>query len=126
MKKSAAKHLAIIRLHEQGFGEDFQLIGNDLFWSQGKEIISSRQFVIVEEHISMDVTPVRAVLIVFGIVVNHLGIKGILINRCKNYPSGLPPDMREKLADLYLNASGNKFSKKTLIDSSNKHSSNEN
>ena len=59
MKNKAAKHLAIIDLHERGYFEDFQLLGNDLFWSQGKKTIRAGEFAILEEHIITDVGPVK-------------------------------------------------------------------
>jgi hypothetical protein len=44
MKNSFNKQEAVIDLHEKGFTDDFQLIGNDLLWVQGKTFCEGKIF----------------------------------------------------------------------------------
>jgi len=62
---------------------------------------------------------------VFGVIAVYHGIKGIVINRCDNYPSGLAPVKRKKLIDLVANASNHKPIKQQSI-LEKKHTANEN
>lgn len=85
MSKYTAKYEAIIDLHERGYCEDFQWVGNDLLWSQGKEMIRAGDFSIKEYYVFFDSKPLKTRLIILGIIGLHHNIKGILIHRYKKY-----------------------------------------
>jgi hypothetical protein len=115
MKKYIAKYEAIIDLHERGYCEDFQLVGNDLVWLQGKKLIRAGDFSISEYHIFFDSKPLRTSLIIFGVVAFYHDIKGILIHHYKRYPFSIAPVIRKKLNDISVRAQEVKFCK-SLID----------
>jgi hypothetical protein len=50
MRNNVKKQRAIIDLHEKGFTDDFQLIGNDLLWVQEKIYLRSEDFLVLEGY----------------------------------------------------------------------------
>lgn len=111
MKKYSVKYEAIVDLHERGYSEDFQLVGNNLLWLQGKEMVDAADFSIEECHLFYDSNPINTTLIILGVVDLYHGIKGILMNHCKNYPFRLSPVIRKKLNEMAVYALDEKFIK---------------
>lgn len=111
MKKYLVKYEAIIDMHERGYSEDFHLVGNRLLWLQGKEMVETGDFSIEEYHLFYDSSLINTTLIILGVVDLYHGIKGILMNHCKNYPFKLAPVIRKKLDEISVYALEEKFIK---------------
>jgi hypothetical protein len=97
MKTYSNKTDAISDLHRQGFTNDFQLIGNDLLWVQGKSFIRAGEFSILEYIEISDFKNIMNEFIVFGIIAPYHNIKGILLNHYKSYTDVTPPVLVKKL-----------------------------
>ena len=89
---------AVIKLHEKGYTEDFELFGNDLLWIQEKIFIRPKDFVIAEVHRFPEVDGNE--VIVFGVIANAGSTKGILIKDCGKSESDTPEIIRTKLAQM--------------------------
>lgn len=87
-------------LHKNGFTNDFHLIGNDLLWVQENIFIRDDEFAILEYHKITELKKNMDELVVFGIVISHHNIKGILVNHYKSYTSITPPVLARKLDEL--------------------------
>ena len=93
---------AINDLHKQGFTNDFQLVGNDLLWVQGKLFIRAGEFSILEYFkISNSKNDMNG-FVVFGIVALYHNIKGILLDHYKSYANVTPPVLVKKLNELRI------------------------
>jgi hypothetical protein len=97
---------AVNDLHKKGFTNDFQLIGNDLLWVQGKSFIRAGEFAILEYHTIIETKQKsdEHELIIFGIVAPMHHIKGILINHYKSYTTTTPPVIVKKINELKIHA----------------------
>lgn len=95
MKKYTNRADAIDDLHRQGFTNDFQLVGNDLLWVQGKIFIRAGEFSILEYFKIKDAK--NNELLVFGILAPYHNIKGILLDHYKSYTNITPPVLLKKL-----------------------------
>ena len=93
MKIYSNKTEAIIDLHKQGFTDDFQLVGNDLFWIQENVFIRVGEFAITEYYKIEE-------SIILGIVALHHNIKGILLSRTKGKSNPIAPVLLKKLNEL--------------------------
>ena len=80
MKINLNRSDAVTALHNSGFTDDFQLVGNDLLWVQGKIIIRKGEFVIVECHIISEPKKKFKEIVVYGIVAPFHCTKGILLH----------------------------------------------
>lgn len=78
MKTYLSKRKAIVALHEKGFTEDFELVGDNMLWIQEKIWLQREEFAIVECHSVAKYTgqPLR----IFGVVSDKYWAKGILIS----------------------------------------------
>lgn len=88
MKIYFSKSEAVVDLHERGFTEDFQLLGNNLLWKQGKIFLRQKDFSIAEYHGFIDSFGKET--IIFGVIANDLFVNGILINHYKSYTDKTP------------------------------------
>jgi hypothetical protein len=95
---------AIADLHEKGFTNDFQLVGNDLLWVQEHIFLRVGEFFILEYHKITDPGDKMSELVVFGIIAPYHDIKGILLNHYKSYTSTTPPVLVKKLKELAIYA----------------------
>lgn len=93
---------AVSGLHKNGFTNDFQLFGNDLLWVQENIFIRAEEFIILEYHKITELKRSKDELVVFGIVIPHHNIKGILVNHYKSFKSITPPVLLRKLVELSL------------------------
>lgn len=98
MKLYFSKSEAVIDLHERGFTEDFQLLGNNLLWIQGKIFLRQIDFSIVECHRFLDT--VGKETIIFGVISNSSLVNGILINHYKSYTNKTPAIIDNKLKKM--------------------------
>ena len=73
---------AVSKLHKNGFTNDFQLVGNELWWVQEKLCIKMGEFTILECH---KIAERGSSVIVFGIITTDHNIKGILISHYKTH-----------------------------------------
>jgi hypothetical protein len=108
MKIYFSKSEAVIDLHERGFTEDFQLLGNSILWIQGQIFIRQKDFSIAECHSFID--SLGKETIIFGITANGFFANGILINHYKSYTDKTPAIIQDKLkkgASGFLNTEGN-------------------
>ena len=87
-------------LHERGFTNDFQLIGNDLLWVQEKLFIRAGEFSILEYFKISDSSNKQDEIIIFGIIALYHNIKGILLDHYKSYSDVTPPVIVKKLKEL--------------------------
>lgn len=87
-------------LHKNGFTNDFHLIGNELLWVQENIFIRAEEFAILEYHTITELKETMDELVVFGIVIPHHNIKGILVNHYKSYTGITPPVLARKLNEL--------------------------
>jgi hypothetical protein len=98
---------AINSLHQKGFENDFQLLGNNLFWIQGNLFIRAGEFSILEYHeihrSKNNIDEIAA----FGIIALYHNIKGILIHHYKSYTNSTPPVLVKKLNELSIHAAIN-------------------
>lgn len=78
MKKYLSKWKAIIALHERGFTEDFELVGNNMFWIEQKVWLQPEEFEVVEQYNVDDDTGNQ--LVILGVISNYYWAKGILIS----------------------------------------------
>src|SRR5688500_8857611 len=92
----------ISRLHEKGFANDFQMVGNDLFWVQENIVIRAGEFSILEYYEVIGAKDDFNEFFVFGIVAIYHNIKGILINHEKYRSGNTPPVLRKKLNEHRL------------------------
>jgi hypothetical protein len=98
---------AISSFHKKGFENDFQLLGNDLFWIQENFFIRAGEFSILEYHeIHRSKSNVDEIA-VLGIVALYHNIKGILIHHYKDYTNSTPPVLLKKLNELNIHAAIN-------------------
>jgi hypothetical protein len=80
MNTNFKKQEAVIDLHEKGFTDDFQFVGKDLLWVQGKTYVQSGEFSVLESH--RFVTKNKGIIqsgLILGIQSLHHNAKGILI-----------------------------------------------
>ena len=91
---------AVADLHEKGFTNDFQLVGNDLLWVQEHIFLRAGEFSILEYHRITDLGDKMNELVIFGIIAPHHNIKGILLNHYKSYTPTTPPVLVKKLKEL--------------------------
>ena len=108
MKIYFSKSEAVIDLHERGFTEDFQLLGNNLLWIQRKIFLRQKDFSIVECHSFIDSSGKES--IIFGITANGFYASGILINHYRTYTDKTPAIIHTKLKKMasgFLNTGGN-------------------
>ena len=87
-------------LHERGFTNDFQLIGNDLLWVQEKLFIRAGEFSILEYFKINESSNKQDEIIIFGIIALYHNIKGILLDHYKSYSDVTPPVIVKKLKEL--------------------------
>ena len=92
---------AVSSLHKSGFTNDFDLLGNDLWWVQEKLSIRVGEFTILEYH---KITERGSGLIVYGIVATYHNIKGILIHHYKEYKTITPPVIVKKLNEMIMHS----------------------
>ena len=90
---------AISDLHHNGFTNDFQLVGNDLFWVQGDIFIRAGEFAILEYYKITRTDKSLDELIVFGIIAPYHNIKGILLNHYRSYSNTTAPVIVKKLKE---------------------------
>lgn len=102
MKRYTDTAELVIDMHEKGFTQDFQLIGNDLYWLDEDKQVNIGEFNIVEFHKIICVHGHYSRFIVMGIIALHYNIKGILLRRFKSHAMVLPPVINKKLNDLGL------------------------
>ena len=107
MKKFIAAHEIVIDLQERGFCHDFRLIGNDLYWIQGKSITRAGDFFIVEYYRFGNPLKRETEKTIFGILAFSCNAKGILINKTCPPFFMVPPVIMKKLNDLKVKAAGN-------------------
>ena len=86
MKAYSKKGAAIIRLHEKGFTEDFQFVGENILWVQQRLLLSLEEISLLEIHRIPNTADGDTV--VFGVIASQLGIQGILIT-CSKRPSAI-------------------------------------
>ena len=98
MKKYFSKSEAVIDLHERGFTEDFQLLGNNLLWIQGKIFLRQKDFSIEEYHSFIDSSGKET--IIFGVTANGFCASGILINHYRIYTNKTPTIIHSKLKKM--------------------------
>lgn len=98
---------AISGLHKKGFENDFQLLGNDLFWIHENVFIRAGDFSILECYKVTKSKSNKHELMVFGIIAPYHNIKGILITNYKSYKTITPPVLVKKLNELSLHAGFN-------------------
>jgi hypothetical protein len=85
MKNSFNKQEAVIDLHEKGFTDDFQLIGNDLLWVQGKTFLRREDFSVLESYAFVQKNKtVSSSNFILGIQSLQHNAKGILIQHLAN------------------------------------------
>jgi hypothetical protein len=95
MKLYFSKSEAVIDLHERGFTKDFQLLGNNLLWIQGKIFLRQKDFFIVECHHFLEA--VGKETIIFGVTAKSSLVSGILIKHYKSYADKTPAIIDNKL-----------------------------
>ncbi|MBC7827585.1 MAG: hypothetical protein H7122_07560 [Chitinophagaceae bacterium] len=83
---------AVSDLHKNGFTNDFQLLGNELWFVQEKLSIRVGEFIILECH---KITERGSSVIVYGIIATYHNIKGILISHYKG-PKMITPSVLVK------------------------------
>ena len=91
---------AVADMHERGYTNDFRLSGNDLLWVQGKMLVRTGDFAILEYHRFANSRKNRADLILFGILALNNSAKGLLLNHCSKLTMVAPPVMVKKLNDI--------------------------
>lgn len=85
---------AVSDLHTNGFTNDFQLVGNELWWVQEKLCIKMGEFTILECH---KIAERGSSVIVFGIITTDHNIKGILISHYKTHKAIAPSELVQSL-----------------------------
>jgi hypothetical protein len=86
---------AVSELHKRGFTDDFQLLGNVLLWVQGKVLIKSGEFAILECHTVCGTKKRRKGFNVYGIVAPFHNSKGILISHTtRDKQAGTLPELQ--------------------------------
>jgi hypothetical protein len=85
MKSNFKKQDVVINLHERGFTNDFQLIGNDLLWVQGKTYLPKQDHSVLElyKFTRKDKSTIHSDVIL-GIQSLQHNAKGILIHHFTN------------------------------------------
>jgi hypothetical protein len=106
MENYLTAEAAIFDMHQKGYINDFQLIGNDLLWVQEKIFIRSGDFSILECHRLYYEPNGEAHIIVFGIIAHGYDAKGILLNHYAGYTSSTPEIIRKKIIEMHAR-SGN-------------------
>lgn len=86
-------------LHENGFSNDFQLVGNELLWVQENIFIRAGDFGILEYHLVSDCQNPFNEIILFGIIAPCHAAKGILLGHYKRYADGIPAIIIRKMND---------------------------
>ncbi len=97
----------ISHLHKKGFANDFQLVGNDLFWVQENIVIRAGEFSIIEYYKVTGSQNRLDEFLVCGIIALYHNIKGILINHENNCSGSISPVMRKKLNEHRLHGGMN-------------------
>jgi hypothetical protein len=92
---------AICDLHERGYTNDFQLVGNDLLWLQEKFFIRAGEFSITECYRFCNPLQNEPELVVFGVIALFYNAKGILINHYTSYTLTTPPVIEKKLNEMF-------------------------
>ena len=80
MKKYLTQTEAVIDMHKNGFTNDFKLLGKDLLWIQGKTLINSNEFSVLEFHHVINPVPGGDDILLFGILATAYNEKGILLS----------------------------------------------
>jgi hypothetical protein len=105
------KHLngpdIISHLHEKGFANDFQMVGNDLFWVQENILIRAGEFSILEYHKVAGPKNHLDEFFVFGVIALYHNVKGILINHESGRSCPTPPVIRKKINEHRLHGGMN-------------------
>src|SRR5215510_1938773 len=102
MKAYSSSSDAVYDLHQRGFTNDFQLVGNDLLWVQEGMFVRAGEFAILEYHKIVLPKDNMNKEIVFGIAAPYHNIKGILLNHYKSYTDSTPPVLVKKLNELNI------------------------
>jgi hypothetical protein len=102
MKIYLTEQDAVCDLHEKGFIQDFQILGNDLMWVQEKLLVRAGEFVIKECHQFNGRSQKGAGIMIFGVIALYHNVKGILIRHYTNNSLKIPPVILKKLKDLFI------------------------
>ncbi len=104
MKINLTGQEVIEDLHEKGYTNDFQLVGNDLLWVQKKIFIRAGDFSILECHRFCGGSRDEAGLVIFGVLALYRNVKGILINHYTTYTKDTPPVIAKKIKEMRIYA----------------------
>ena len=102
IKIYSSRSETVIDLHRRGFTNDFHLVGKDLLWVQEGVFVTAGEFAILECHKIVLPKNNMKEEIVFGIVIPHHNIKGILLNDYRTYTDSTPPILVKKLNELNI------------------------
>jgi hypothetical protein len=100
MKKYATQVEAIIDMNERGYTSDFKLVGNDLFWVQGKFFIRAGDFSVTEYYHFSDPSGRTHGPAVFGVMAFHHNLRGILLNDYSKHTNLAAPVLIKKMNEM--------------------------
>lgn len=101
MKSYSTHQEAIIDLHERGYSNDFELMGNNLLWIQEKIYVRACDFAIIECHKFLPTGRRQKELIIFGVIAIRYNAKGILMSHYNSYTNKTPLVIENKLKALF-------------------------
>ena len=100
MKKYSTQAEAVIDMNDRGYTSDFKLVGNDLFWVQGKFFIRAGDFWVTEYYQFRDPSVRTRGLVVFGVIAFHHNLRGILINHYSKHTHLAAPVLLKKVNEM--------------------------
>jgi hypothetical protein len=93
------QHEVVIDLHERGFNQDFELAKHGIRWVQYKMFIPYGDCTVIEYYRIVSEGMVGTEIIVLGILLASLSIKGILFHRCSLSPACWPGEFCRLIKD---------------------------